>query len=44
LLERRSIHNIDWLLAFSVLALASIGIGMVYSATAGGPLAGLAAK
>jgi len=24
LLERRSIHNIDWLLAFSVLALASV--------------------
>jgi len=44
LLERRSIHNIDWLLAFSVLALASIGVGMVYSATAGGPLSGLAAR
>jgi rod shape determining protein RodA len=44
LLERRSIHNIDWLLAFSVLAIASVGVGMVYSATTGGPLAGLAAK
>jgi rod shape determining protein RodA len=44
LLERRSIHNIDWLLAFSILAIASIGVGMVYSATAGGPLAGLATK
>jgi rod shape determining protein RodA len=44
LLERRSIHNVDWLLAFSVLAIASIGVGMVYSATAGGPLSGLATK
>jgi len=44
LLERRSILNIDWLLAFSVLAIASIGVGMVYSATSGGPLAGLAGK
>ncbi len=44
MLERRSIHNIDWLLVFSVLALASIGVGMVYSATAEGPLSGLAAR
>ena len=44
MLERRSILNIDWLLAFSVLAIGSIGVGMVYSATAGGPLAGLATK
>jgi rod shape determining protein RodA len=44
LLERRSIHNIDWLLAFSVLAIAAIGAGMVYSATVGGPLSGLAGK
>ena len=44
MLERRSIHNVDWLLAFSVLALASIGVGMVYSATSEGPLSGLAAR
>lgn len=44
MLERRSIHNVDWLLAFSVLALASIGVGMVYSATVEGPLSGLAAR
>jgi rod shape determining protein RodA len=46
LLERRSIHNIDWLLTFSVLAIAAIGAGMVYSATAGAPppLSGLARK
>lgn len=44
MLERRSFHNVDWLLAFAVLALGGIGAGMVYSATSGGPLAGLALK
>ena len=44
MLERRSIHNLDWLLAFAVLSLCAAGMGMVYSATLGGPLAPLAAK
>jgi rod shape determining protein RodA len=44
LLERRSIHSLDWLLLLSVVAITSIGVGMVYSATSGGPLAGLATK
>ena len=38
MLERRSIHNLDWLLAFAVLSLCAVGLGMVYSATLGGPL------
>jgi rod shape determining protein RodA len=44
LLERRSIHNLDWVLAFAVLSLCAAGMGMVYSATLGGPLAPLATK
>ncbi|PYQ12481.1 MAG: rod shape-determining protein RodA [Acidobacteria bacterium] len=44
MLERRSIHNLDWLLTFSVLSLCVVGLGMVYSATAGSPLAPLATK
>ena len=44
MLERRSIHSLDWLLAFAVLSLCAAGMGMVYSATLGGPLAPLAAK
>ena len=39
MLERRSIHSLDWLLAFSVLAIAAVGVGTIFSATAGGPLA-----
>jgi len=44
LLERRSFHNIDWALLLTVLAVSSVGVGMVYSATYGGPLADLAAR
>jgi rod shape determining protein RodA len=44
LLERRSIHNLDWLLALAVLALCAVSLGMVYSATLGGPLSPLAKK
>jgi len=44
LLERRSFLNIDWLLAFSVLTLGVVGVGMVYSATYGGPFTDRAFK
>ena len=44
MLERRSIHSLDWVLAFAVLSLCAAGMGMVYSATLGGPLAPLATK
>jgi rod shape determining protein RodA len=44
LLERRSLHGLDWVLSFAVLTLCAVGMGMVYSATLGGPLAPLAAK
>ncbi len=44
MLERRSFHNVDWLLAFGVIALGAVGVGMVYSATFGGSLADLALK
>ena len=44
MLERRSIHNLDWVLAFAVLSLCAAGMGMVYSATLGGPLTPLATK
>ena len=44
MLERRSIHNLDWLLTLGVLALCAVSLGMVYSATLGGPLSPLAKK
>ncbi len=44
MLERRSIHSLDWLLALAVLALCAVSLGLVYSATLGGPLSPLAKK
>jgi hypothetical protein len=44
LLERRNLHGLDWVLSFAVLSLCGVGLGMVYSATLGGPLAPLATK
>ena len=44
MLERRSIHNLDWLLTLGVLALCAVSLGMVYSATLDGPLSPLAKK
>jgi rod shape determining protein RodA len=44
LLERRNLHGLDWVLSFAVLSLCAVGLGMVYSATLGGPLAPLATK
>jgi rod shape determining protein RodA len=44
LLERRNIHSLDWLLTFAILFVCAVGVGMVYSATLGGPLAPLATK
>lgn len=44
MLERRSFANIDWVLVFAVATLGAIGVGMVYSATAGSPTSDLAVK
>ena len=44
MLERRVVHNVDWLLAFTLLSLASMGVGMVFSAVSGGGLANLALR
>ena len=44
MLERRSIHSLDWLLTLAVLSLCAVSLGMVYSATLGGPLSPLAKK
>ena len=40
MLARRYLDNFDWILFFSVTVVSVIGVGVIYSSTAGTPMAG----